>query len=237
MSNQIEGFLGISLERKKSKLPAKLDLIQSGTGVILGLFMWCHMMFVSTILISPDFYNSVIHVLEARFVYDNPVMSYVTSFLAACVLVVFFVHAALGMRKFPINFRQWQAYRAHMGRMGHTDTSLWWIQAITGFIMFFLGSAHLIIIITNSDAISATASGARVLNHFMWAFYLVLLFAVELHGSIGLYRVCVKWGIFEGKNAKESRAKLKKAKWYLSAFFLVLGVLSLLAFIKIGLSN
>lgn len=235
MSNQIEGFLGVSLERKKSKLPARLDLIQSGTGVILGLFMWCHMMFVSTILISPSFYNSVIHVLEARFVYDNPVMSYVTSFLAACVLVIFFVHAALGMRKFPINFRQWQAYRAHMVRMEHTDTTLWWIQAITGFIMFFLGSAHLIIIITNADAISATASGERVLNHFMWLFYLVLLFAVELHGSIGLYRVCVKWGIFEGENAKESRAKLKKIKWGLSAFFLILGLLSLAAFIKIGL--
>lgn len=237
MSNQIEGFLGVGLDRKKSKYPAKLDLIQSITGIILGLFMWCHMIFVSTILISPSFFDKIVHILEARFIYDSPAMSYVTSFLAACVLVIFFIHAALGMRKFPINFRQWQAYRAHMVRMNHTDTTLWWIQAITGFIMFFLGSAHLIFIITNSDAIGAAAGGARVVSHFMWAFYLVLLFAVELHGSIGLYRVCVKWGLFEGKNAKESRAKLKKAKWYLSAFFLVLGVLSLLAFIKIGLAN
>ena len=145
MSKQIEGFLGISEDRKKSRIPAKLDLIQSGTGLVLGLFMWAHMLFVSTILFGEDVYNQVVHVLELRFMYDSPHMSYVTSFIAACVLVIFFVHAALGMRKMPINFRQWQVYRAHAVRMKHEDTSLWWVQACTGFIMFFLGSAHLII--------------------------------------------------------------------------------------------
>lgn len=237
MSNQIESFLGISIDKKKSKIPAKLDLIQTISGVFLGLFMWIHMMFVSTILISGSFFNEVVHYLELKFIYNNPIMSYVTSFLALCVLIVFFIHALLGMRKFPINFRQWQAYKGHSKRMNHGDTSLWWIQAITGFIMFFLGSAHLIIMITNSDKIGDIQSSARVVNHFMWLFYLVLLFAVELHGSIGLYRACIKWGIFEGKNAKESRMILKKAKWIISTIFIVLGLLSLAAFIKIGISN
>lgn len=236
MSNQIEGFLGVRGDLKKSRIPAKLDKIQSLTGVFLGLFMWCHMLFVSTILFGGDFFDKVVHFLEARFIVDNPNMSYVTSFLACIVLVVFFIHAGLGMRKFPINFRQWQAYRAHSKRMNHEDTTLWWIQAITGFVMFFLGSAHLIIIITNADAIGGVASSARVVNHFMWLFYAVLLFSVELHGSIGLYRVCVKWGFFEGKNVKESRAKLKKAKWIISGVFIALGLLSLAAFIKIGLA-
>ena len=113
---------------------------------------------------------------------------------------------------------------------------MWWVQAFTGFIMFFFGSAHLIYIITNSDKISGAMSGERVTNHFMWAFYIVLLICVELHGSIGLYRLCVKWGWFEGKNAKESRKKLKAAKWIISVFFLALGALSLAAFIKIGLA-
>lgn len=237
MSDKIEGFLGITTECRKSRCPAKLDLIQSGTGIFLGLFMWLHMVFVSTILFGQDFYDSVVHILEARFLYDSPMMSCVTSFLAACVLIIFFIHAGLGMRKMPINFRQYQAYKAHKDRMQHSDTSLWWIQFITGFIMFFLGSAHLVIIITNSHLITDGGSAARVVSHMMWAFYLVLLFSVELHGSIGLYRVCLKWGFFEGKNAKESRAKLKKAKWILSAFFIILGVLSLLAFMKIGFSN
>ncbi|ASM34811.1 fumarate reductase cytochrome b-556 subunit [Campylobacter sputorum subsp. bubulus] len=234
MVSRIEGFLGKSIDGKKSRVPAKLDLLQSGTGLVLGLFMWLHMCFVATILVSEEFYSSVVHILEARFLYDSSAMSYVTSFLAACVLVIFFIHAALGMRKMPINFRQWEAYRAHMSRMKHSDTTLWLVQAVTGFVMFFLGSAHLIIIITNSDKIADGGSAIRVASHFMWAFYAVLLFAVELHGSIGLYRLCVKWGWFEGKNAKESRKKLKKAKWIISIFFLVLGILSLLAFMKLG---
>lgn len=236
MSQLIEGFLGRSIEGKKSKMPARLDFIQSATGLFLGLFMWLHMFFVSTILVSEEFFNSVVHFLELRFVYDNPIMSYITSFLAACVLIIFIIHAGLAMRKFPINFRQFQILRTHTKMIKHEDTTLWWVQAFTGFVMFFLGSAHLIIIITNADKISGVMSADRVINHFMWAFYIVLLICVELHGSIGLYRLCVKWGWFEGKDAKASRKKLKTAKWVISVFFLALGALSLAAFIKIGLS-
>lgn len=236
MSQLIEGFLGQSIEGKKSKMPARLDFIQSATGLFLGLFMWLHMFFVSTILVSEEFFNSVVHFLELRFVYDNPIMSYITSFLAACVLMIFIIHAGLAMRKFPINFRQFQILRTHTKMIKHEDTTLWWVQAFTGFVMFFLGSAHLIIIITNADKISGVMSADRVINHFMWAFYIVLLICVELHGSVGLYRLCVKWGWFEGKDAKASRKKLKTAKWVISVFFLALGALSLAAFIKIGLS-
>lgn len=236
MSQLIEGFLGRSIEGKKSKMPARLDFIQSATGLFLGLFMWLHMFFVSTILVSEEFFNSVVHFLELRFVYDNPIMSYITSFLAACVLIIFIIHAGLAMRKFPINFRQFQILRTHTKMIKHEDTTLWWVQAFTGFVMFFLGSAHLIIIITNADKISGVMSADRVINHFMWAFYIVLLICVELHGSVGLYRLCVKWGWFEGKDAKASRKKLKTAKWVISVFFLALGALSLAAFIKIGLS-
>ena len=32
----------------------------------------------------------------------------------------------------------------------------------------------------------------------MWPLYLVMLFAVEFHGGIGLYRLALKWGWFEG---------------------------------------
>lgn len=48
--------------------------------------------------------------------------------------------------------------------MNHSDTSLWWVQAFTGFIMFFLGSAHLIFIVTNADKISGDMSGDRVVS-------------------------------------------------------------------------
>ena len=39
-----------------------------------------------------------------------------------------------------------------------------------------------------------------------------LLLAVEFHGTIGLYRLCVKWGWFDGENPKATRKALKKKK-------------------------
>ena len=43
----------------KSKIPAWLDYLQSGTGLVLALFMWGHMLFVSTILLGKDFMYTV----------------------------------------------------------------------------------------------------------------------------------------------------------------------------------
>ncbi|MDR1460233.1 MAG: fumarate reductase cytochrome b subunit [Campylobacteraceae bacterium] len=232
MNNIIEGYLGKRVDGKKSRLPAKLDFIQSATGLFLGLFMWGHMFFVATILISEDALNAVAGAFEGSFLFSEK-QPLIVSFIVFVVFCIFVVHACLGMRKLPINFRQYQIYKAHASYMKHNDTSLWFWQAKTGFIMFFLGSAHLIIMMTN-PAITAEISGGRMYSHFMWPFYLILLLAVELHGGIGLYRLCVKWGWFEGKDAKETRKKLSKVKWTLTAFFLALGLITLLAYVKVG---
>ena len=234
MSNLIEGFLGKSLDGKKSRLPAKLDYIQSATGLFLGLFMWGHMFFVSTILISKDFMYSLTKFMEGSMFFDEPKPGLV-SLAVGAVFIIFIVHAAMGMRKLPSSFRQWQIYRTHMKMMKHDETSMWFIQAVTGFSMFFLGSAHLFLMLTQPGSIGPYGSGDRMLT--LWPFYLMLLFAVELHGSIGLYRLCIKWGWFEGENAKETRATLKKVKWAITAFFLVLGITTLLAYLKIGMDH
>jgi fumarate reductase subunit C len=233
VSDLIEGFLGKSVEGKKSKLPAQLDFVQSATGLFLGLFMWGHMFFVSTILISKDAMYAVTQFFEGSLIFSEP-QPVVVSFVVAFVFIIFIAHAGTAMRKFPANFRQWQQYRTHMGMMKHGDTSMWYIQAITGFIMFFLGSAHLFMMMTKAHEIGPYASADRMWSDFMWPFYLFLLLAVEFHGSIGLYRLCVKWGWFEGKNAKETRATLKKVKWAITAFFLALGLLTLAAYMKVG---
>lgn len=233
MSELIEGFLGKSIEGKKSRLPARLDYLQSATGLFLGLFMWGHMFFVSTILISKDAMYAVTKFFEGSFIFSEP-QPVVVSLTVAFVFIIFITHAALGMRKLPVNFRQWQVYRTHMKMMKHGDTSMWFVQAITGFIMFFLGSAHLFMMMTKAHEIGPFASADRMWSDFMWPFYLILLLAVELHGSIGLYRLCVKWGWFEGKNAKETRVKLTKVKWAITTFFLALGLLTLAAYMKIG---
>nr|WP_240332050.1 fumarate reductase cytochrome b subunit [Sulfurospirillum tamanensis] len=233
VSDLIEGFLGKSVEGKKSKLPAQLDYIQSATGLFLGLFMWVHMFFVSTILISKDFMYDVVQMLEGSMFLKEPQPA-ITSFAVLVVSAVFIAHGLLAMRKLPINFRQWQSYRTHMGMMNHKDTSLWFIQAATGFVLFFLGSAHLAMMFAKSHEIGPYASADRMYTDIMWPFYLLLLLAVEFHGSIGLYRLCVKWGWFEGANAKETRAKLKKLKWAITVFFLGLGLVTLAAYVKIG---
>jgi len=209
MSDLIEGYLGKTTEGRKSRLPAKLDYLQSFTGGFLALFMWGHMLLVSSILISNDFMYTVTKLLEGSFIFEggNPLL--VTIF-AAIIFVIFITHAGLGMRKLPGNFKQFQVMRAHAKHMQHDDTKLWFTQAFTGFAMFFLGSVHLYVIMTNSADIGPYASADRVWSEWMWPLYILLLLAVEFHGTIGLYRLCVKWGWFDGENPKENKKNLNK---------------------------
>jgi fumarate reductase subunit C len=236
MDDLIQSYLGKSVDGKKSRLPAKLDYLQSLTGGFLALFMWGHMLLVSSILISKDFMYTVTKLLEGNFIFDggNPLI--VTS-MAFFIFVVFIIHATMGMRKFPVNFKQYQIIKAHTKSLQHEDTKLWLLQASTGFIMFFIGSVHLYIIMTNSSNIGPYASADRIWTNWMWPLYILLLLAVEFHGTIGLYRLCVKWGWFDGKNPKQTRVKLKKVKWILTVFFLTLGTASLIAYIKIGINH
>ena len=236
MSDLIECYLGKTVERKKSRVPAKLDYIQSATGLFLGLFMWGHMLLVSSILISEEFMYKITKFLEASFIIDggSPILVSIAAFV---VFVIFIAHAAMGMRKLPGNFKQYQVMKAHANNMGHEDTKLWFYQAFTGFAMFFLGSVHLYIMMTQSDAIGPYASAERVWSNWMWPLYILLLLAVEVHGTIGLYRLAVKWGWFDGKDPKASRARLKKWKNALTVFFLVLGFATLAAYMKIGYEN
>ena len=87
VSDLIEGFLGKSVEGRKSRLPAKLDYVQSATGLFLGLFMWGHMFFVSTILISKDAMYAVTKFFEGSlFLEDtNPVF---VSIAVGIVLII-----------------------------------------------------------------------------------------------------------------------------------------------------
>ena len=236
MSDLIEGYLGKTVDGKKSRLPAKLDYLQSVTGGFLALFMWGHMLLVSSILVSKDFMYTITKLLEGSFIIDggSPILVSITAFV---IFVIFIAHAALGMRKLPGNFKQYQVMKAHAKNMQHDDTKLWFTQAGTGFTMFFLGSVHLYIIMTNSDAIGPYASADRIWSEWMWPLYILLLLAVELHGTIGLYRLCVKWGWFDGENPRETRKALKKVKWGLTVFFLVLGFASLAAYMKIGMDQ
>ena len=227
---------GLEGPGKKSRLPAKLDYIQSATGLVLALFMWAHMMLVSSILLGKNSMYFVTKLLEGEFIFGKsiPVLVSIAAFI---IFVIFIVHALVATKKFPGNWQQLKIYRSHMKMMKHSDTNLWFTQAMTGFAMFFLASIHLYIIMTHPDKIGPYASSDRVVSEWMWPLYILLLLAVELHGSIGLYRLAVKWGWFDGKDPRESRKKLKIGKWIVTVFFLTLGILSLAAYIKIGIEH
>lgn len=238
MANSNEFFAAESSTRagKKSRMPAKLDFLQSFSGFLLAIFMWGHMFFVSTILLGKDAMYTVTKFFEGMYFFDKPYPIIVT-IAVAVVFALFILHAFLAVRKLPIDYQQYKTYRSHMYMLKHSDTNLWFIQAYTGFAMFFLGSVHLYIIMTNPEKIGPYASADRIVSEWMWPLYILLLLAVELHGSIGLYRLAVKWGWFEGRDAKASRKRLKRGKVLVTYFFLALGVLSLAAYIKIGLEH
>ncbi|MEE4276952.1 MAG: fumarate reductase cytochrome b subunit [Halieaceae bacterium] len=217
----------------KSRWPARLDVLQGASGLILGLFMWGHMFFVSSILVSKDFMWSVTRFFEGYFVFGEAYPG-IVSLVVAGVTVVFVVHAALALRKFPSDYRQYRRFMNHRSLLAHSDTTLWWVQVTTGFALFFLASPHLLQMLLHPAAIGPYGSADRVWSGGWWPVYLLLLFAVELHGGVGLYRLSLKWGWFESGDPRRTRRRLQIAKWSLTVFFLVLGLLTLTAYMKLG---
>jgi len=91
--------------------------------------------------------------------------------------------------------------------------------------------------LTQPELIGPFESADRIWTGRMWPLYLVLLFAVEIHGSVGLYRLALKWGWFEGRNPDASRRRLRVAKTCFSLFFLTLGLVTLLAYMRLGAAH
>jgi fumarate reductase subunit C len=213
--------------------PARLDLAQSLSGLLLALFMWAHMLLVSSILLGTDAMWAVAKALEGQFLFGRPVPLLV-SFAVAGVAALIVVHALLAMRKFPGGWRALATFGEHRRTLRHGDTTLWWMQAVTGFALFFLASPHLVQMLLHPELIGPYESSDRVWSGRWWPLYLVLLFVVELHAGIGLYRLAVKWGWPAGADPARRRARLKTLKWALTVALLVLGLATLAAYMKIG---
>jgi len=219
-----------------SRWPARLDVIQGVTGLLLVLFMWAHMGFVSSILLGKDAMYFVARMFEGEPIFGKP-YPFLVSIVAAVVFLLFAVHALLALRKFPSSFNQYRALSKHLGWFRHPDTLLWVLQVATGFALFFLASVHLYQMAFHPSDIGPYASSDRVWTGRMWPLYLVMLFAVELHGGIGFYRLLLKWGVFLGDNPKRNRRRLQKIKWGITIFFIVLGLTTLGAYMKIGIEH
>ena len=56
---------------RKSLIPARLDFVQSATGLLLALFLWGHMFFVSSILVSEHAMWTITKMFEGYFLFGE----------------------------------------------------------------------------------------------------------------------------------------------------------------------
>ncbi|SFV64349.1 Fumarate reductase cytochrome b subunit [hydrothermal vent metagenome] len=220
-------------QKKKSRTPARLDFIQSATGAVLALFIIFHLIFESSILLGKDSMYHLTKMFEAEFIIDGG-EPLIISGLAFIIFVIFIVHALIAMRKFPASYSEYKRYQTHRELIGHSDTNLWFIQISSGFAMFFLGSIHLYIMMTQPQNIGPFASSDRIYSDVMWPMYLMLLVSVVLHAGVGVYRLIVKWGVLDGDNPRANRLKSRAIVKGVIVFYLLIGLFSLGTYIKIG---
>lgn len=219
----------MSINLKIKKWSAWLDLSQSLSGVILAVFLWTHLVLVSSILFGADAMSWVARMMELSFLSsDGHGYPWVVTCIAIGIAVLAFIHVLVVLQKLPMSLQQQRALRQQMQVIKHSDTRLWRWQAITGVVILLLLPVHLWLIGSAPETIGPQGSANRIWNQGVWMLYLPLLLTVELHAAIGIYRVALKWGAARDLN---SRARLRKLKTIISVVFVSVGIASLLAFL------
>ena len=199
-----------------SRRDGVLDWLQMLTGAGLILFMWCHLILVSSVIIGPSVMNALAEFFET---------TYMAQVGGPIIALVFLTHFVLGARKIPFRVQGQKIIWKHAKMMHHTDTWLWIVQAVSAMIILVLGSIHIWTILTDLP-ITAAKSAARIQGGFWMVLYLVLLPLVELHVGIGFYRIAVKWGYLKS----EGRKGFHKAENIVTLVFIVIGLVTLLRF-------
>ncbi|CAK7014001.1 MAG: Fumarate reductase cytochrome b subunit [Desulfovibrio sp.] len=205
---------------RPGKRDAFMDWVQMLSGASLVLFMWCHMMLVSSVILSPRIMDAIAWFFEA---------TYMAQVGGPVIFLVFLVHFVLAARKMPFTANDQKTIWSHAKLLKHRDTWLWLVQAGTAMVVLIMGGIHMWVVL-NDLPITAAKSAARMQSGFWTLFYLVLLPFVELHVSVGFYRVLVKWGFI----TTENRAKAKKAEFIMFGAFMVIGILTIIRFVTLG---
>jgi len=195
---------------------AALDWLQMLTGAALVLFMWCHMILVSSVIISPKVMNGIAWFFEA---------TYMAQVGGPIIFIFFIAHFVLAARKIPFTADGQQIAWGHAKMLHHRDTWLWIVQVVTAMIVLVMGAIHMWVVL-NDLPITAEKSAARIVSGGWLWFYFILLPMIELHVSVGAYRIGVKWGFI----SKQERPKYKRLELILFAGFMIIGVITLLVF-------
>ncbi len=199
----------------KTPLSGRMDFAQAITGVILALFTLMHLVFVSTVLLSPSVMNGLGWVLEEL---------YLAQVGGPIILLIMVAHFILAARKMPFQVGTLPVFFSHAKSMKHCDTWLWLAQVVTAIVVLVMVSIHVYVIL---DTLPITAQTSALREQNGWTpFYFVLLVCVGIHLGIGLFRVGVKYGYI----TEATRPLWVKRTWYLISAYVVLGVLTMIRF-------
>ncbi|MDL2280214.1 succinate dehydrogenase/fumarate reductase cytochrome b subunit [Desulfovibrio sp. OttesenSCG-928-G11] len=205
-----------TLPYDRPRRDAVLDWLQMLSGAVLVLFMWCHMILVSSVILSPKLMNAIAWFFEA---------TYMAQVGGPLVFLCFLGHFILAARKIPFSANAQESAWAHARALRHRDTWLWMVQVGTAMVILIMGAIHMWVVL-NDLPISAAKSAGRVQDGAWLWFYFLLLPMVEAHVSVGAYRILVKWGFI----TRQNRERFKKYELYLFAAFMAIGVITLIVF-------
>ena len=202
---------------RRGRRDAIYEWLQMIFGAALVVFMWCHMILVSSVVISPKIMNAIAWFFEA---------TYMAQLGGPVIFLVFLVHFVIAARKIPFTWAGQKAAIEHTKMMKHDETTMWLVQMITAMVVLVMGSIHMWVVLTDLP-ITAAKSAARIQTGWWMLFYFILLFCVEFHVSVGWYRILVKWGVIK---AGEDRMKTKKLEKRLLYIMLGIGTATLIRF-------
>ncbi len=199
----------------KTSLSGRMDFVQAISGALLALFTLVHLLFVSSVLISPSLMNSLGWLLEEL---------YLAQVGGPLILLIMVVHFVIAARKMPFQIGTLPVFFKHAKDMHHANTWLWLVQVITAILLLVMVSSHIYVIL---NALPITAESSALREQSGWApFYFVLLICVGLHLSIGLFRIGVKFGYI----TDATRAMWTRRTWYLIVAYVGIGLLTMLRF-------
>lgn len=190
-----------------------IDIAELASGLMLVGFLWTHMLFVGTVLIGPDIFNTVPKTLEAYFLAQIGI---------PFVILLILAHMILAGRRIPNRFGDMKIVWRHTRILGHWDTWTWLFQVATGGAIGILAAAHIWTVVSHWD-INMQVSSGRVAQSPYFIFYILLLLLGEYHAGVGLYRQAVKWGWLNRK----------KVSWVLNAVTLLIIAMGMAALLVI----
>ena len=142
----------LTYTRPSLRTAAYLDFLQMLTGVGLILFMFSHIILVSSIHFGAGAMNTL-----AKFLEDT----YMAQVGGPLIGATFLLHFILAARKIPFRTQEQKILWQHSRRLHHLDTWLWVVQAGTAMIVLIMGSIHIWNILSDLP-VTAAKSAARI---------------------------------------------------------------------------